>query len=471
MQPMQSIALRSLVMALVALVTLVPFVAGGCSPGAKDPNLILITLDTTRADHLSCYGYQRQTTPNLDRFAADALRFTRCYAVTSWTLPAHASLFTGKFPSAHGAQYDPEGPLELTQGIAGNPAWRYYRARPLSDKEVTLAQILRAEGYATGAVIAGPWLKQVFGLDLGFEEYDDENFIDRGSEGGGELNGRPGEDVTRAAIDFVDRHADEPFFLFLNYYDPHSPWIPEEAFLKRFWKGPQPTPEQRDEFNNALYDAELAYMDHHLGRFFEHLLQSGLYEESWIVVTADHGELLGDDGMYGHGNSLSQAEVHIPLIIKEPGADRPRRTDDSIVQQVDVMPHLLERLGLPKPPNMQGVPIPGRGHPIVAEVYPLPFMGASKGWRQQGDWRVIFHDRYKFAWSGNGTHLLFDLEADPTEAENILEREPERGERLERILTKYIEELPEPGELGDVGQVDEETLEMLRGLGYIGDDG
>jgi len=443
--------------------------AAGCDRAREDlPNVLLVTWDTTRADHLSCYGHERETTPHLDRLAQDAVRYTHCYAVTSWTLPAHASLFTGKFPSAHGAMYDDEGPLELTQGIKGNPAWSAYKARPLSDKEVTLAQVMRQGGYATGAVVAGPWMKRVFGLDVGFDEYDDQNFVDLGARGG-ELNGRPGEDVTRAAIDFVERHADGPFFLFLNYYDPHGPLLPQEAFLKRFWKGPRPK-QPTVEFQLAQYDAEIAYTDHHFGRLLQHLRERGLYEDMWIVVTADHGELMGDHGMWGHGNSLSQAEVHVPLIVKEPGAARPRGTDDTIVQQVDVMPLLLGRIGLPFPPNMQGVAPPARGHPIVAEVYPLPFMGQGKDARQQGDWRVLFHEGYKFAWSSHGHHQLFELGADPTEAENLLAREPERAARMEAALTKYIEGLPEPGELGDVGEVDPETLELLKGLGYIGDE-
>ena len=430
------------------------------------PNVLLVTWDTTRADHLSCYGYEKETSPKLDRLAADGMLYERCYAVTSWTLPAHASLFTGKFPSAHGAQYDPDGPLKLTQGIQGNPAWSAYSARPLSDKEITLAQVLKENGYATGAVIAGPWMKRVFGLDVGFDEYDDQNFV---MLQGSELNGRPAEDVTRAAIDFVDRHEDEPFFLFLNYYDPHGPLTPRPAFLKRFWKGPPPQ-QMTAEFQLAQYDAEIAYTDHHFGRLIDSLKERGLYEDTWILVTADHGELFGENGMVGHGNSLTQPEIHIPLIVKEPGPNRPRGTDDALVQQVDVMPHLLGKLGLPLPPNMQGVPLGDRGHPIFAEVYPLTFMGQNRNARQQGDWRAMFKGDKKYLWSSHGNHELYDLTADPTEGRNVIAEHPEIASQLAVAIEKYLDALPAPGELGDVETMDHETLELLKGFGYIGED-
>lgn len=194
------------------LVPLLALAVAGCS-GPDGPSILLVTLDTTRADHLSGYGYPKPTSPRLDLLAEDGTRYTRAYAVTSWTLPSHASLFTGKFPSAHGAKYDANGNLKLSQGIGG--PWEAYRAQGLSYEETTLADILAQQGYATGAVVAGPWLKRTFGLSKGFEVYDDANFVDSADRG--QLAGRPGEDVSRAAIEFIDDNAGDPFFLFLNY--------------------------------------------------------------------------------------------------------------------------------------------------------------------------------------------------------------------------------------------------------------
>ena len=199
------------------LVPLLCALAVGCGGRPEGPNILLIPLDTTRRDHLGMYGYSIPTSPNLDRLAADSVVYTNAYAVSSWTLPTHASMFTGKLPTAHGANYDPDGPLRLSAGIG--PQYDHYRARPIAENEVTLAQLLSAHGYATGGIIAGPWMKAVFRLGKGFEHYDDD--------GVSALNGRPAAEVTARAIEFVDEHADEAFFLFLNYYDPHSPWFQE----------------------------------------------------------------------------------------------------------------------------------------------------------------------------------------------------------------------------------------------------
>ncbi len=460
---------RRLLLLLVASVGL-----GSCDSRPAGPNILLITLDTTRRDHLGCYGYQRDTSPNLDRLAADSIVYTNAYAVSSWTLPTHASLFTGKLPSAHGAEYDPEGPLKLTDGIQDGP-WQHYRARPIAENETTLAQILTAEGYATGGVAGGPWMKTPFRLQKGFEFYDDENVT--------ALNGRAAEDVTRVALEFIDRHADEPFFLFLNYYDPHSPYFDpakKPGYRPEFVRqvcplGVDPGQLEQGELQRLLYDAEIAYADHHLGRLLDHLRARGLYENTWIFVTADHGELqddpvLGDKGLWGHGNSLSQAEIHIPLFVKEPGRSGRKGPDDRMVQQTDVLPTILERLGLSLPPNIQGTPL-GQRHPIVAEAVTLPFMSDPErtDWRHQGDWRVVIIGKYKYGWSSNGTPFLIDLEADPGEHTNLVTSDPARAQEMESLLLKYLAQLPEPGAVGQVGPVDEETMKSLRGLGYTGD--
>jgi len=453
-----------------SLLLLVGAATVGCSRGPDAPSILLVTLDTTRADHLGCYGYDKPTTPHIDRLAADGTRFTRAYAVTSWTLPSHASLFTGKYPSAHGAMYAADGKLRLSQGIGG--PWDNYGANPMSYEETTLAEALGKAGYATGAAVAGPWLKRVFGLGKGFDVYDDANFV--GSERLGQLFGRPGEDVSRAAIEFIDDNKGDAFFLFLNYYDPHQPLTPPDEYARRFWSESLPrqgTPEYA-RFQLAMYDAAIQYTDYHLGRVIEHLKELGLYEDMWIIVTADHGELYGENDTWGHGDSLSEPEINIPLIIKEPGADRPRRIDDTPVQQTDILPLLLTRLGLPVPANVQGQPIPRVDHPIFAEVYPLPHMneGGKKGPRQLGDFRTLIEGRYKYVWSSRGNHALYDLELDPLERENLLALQGEVAERMLSTMESFMASFPEPGEVGDVGEVDAETLEQLEDMGYIGED-
>jgi arylsulfatase A-like enzyme len=432
------------------------------------------------------YGYPLPTSPSLDALAKDSVVYTNAYAVSSWTMPTHASMFTGKFPTAHGANYDPEGPLNLGEGIGAQ--YGGYRARPIAEDEVTLAQILSEQGYATAGIIAGPWLLERFRLSKGFEHWDDDGVT--------ALNGRPAEDVTRAAIEYVDQHVDEPFFLFLNYYDPHSPWFhdpPRDAEGK--FNGPPRPFQERDvphvlppgfdptklddtSFRSICYDAEIRYMDREIGRLLDHLKLRGLYEDAWIFVLSDHGELLGDrvlgeKGLWGHGDSLTQAEIHIPFFVKEPGAARRTGEDASFVQQVDVLPTVLARLGLPLPPDVQGVPLGGK-HLVVAELYKLPIMNArvegpnAKDWRHLGDWRVLVDGPHKYGWSSNGTPFLVDLSRDPEERTNLVEDWTDVATRLEQALDAYLRTLPRPGATGDVSQPTPEELKLLEGLGYTG---
>ena len=441
-----------------------------CSSGAGPdrPNILLITLDTTRADHLGCYGYDRRTSPELDALAAESIVYTNAYSVSSWTMPAHASLFTGKFPSAHGAQYDPQGVLALNQGIQGN--FGHYRAQPIADGEVTLATLLAASGWSTGGIAGGPWMKKVFRLDRGFQFYDDENIS--------EVNGRSAQDITRVAKEFVDRNAKRPFFLFLNYYDPHGPYQPASMeYVGRVLK-PGENPAKMDQTGQlrVAYDAEISYMDEHVGDLFEHLRQKGLYENTWIIVTSDHGELLGEKFLgggpaMGHGHSLSQAEIHIPLIVKEASADPRRGRNDTPVQQTDVLPTILKHLELPLPPDVQGKPFDVEKRlPIFAEVYPLPSVNpAGRDWRQLGDWRILFDGTYKFGWNSLSQHFLVNLADDPGEEHNLFEADPERSQALEERVKKLVRTFPKPGAASE-GDVDAATTKMLEGLGYLGTD-
>jgi len=460
-------------------------VAAGCGKRVDGPNILLITLDTTRRDHLGMYGYPIPTSPSLDRLAKDSIVYTHAYATSSWTLPTHASMFTGKFPSAHGANYDPEGPLNLGDGIGAQ--YGAYRARPIAADEVTLAQLLTEHGYETGGIIAGPWLLERFRLGKGFEHYDDEGVT--------ALNGRPAKDVTDAAIEYVDEHADDAFFLFLNYYDPHSPWWREPPKDEKgqptgspealqdvrpvFPPGVDPTRVDMVTYAKICYDAEIHYMDREIGRLLDHLKLSGLFENTWIFVLADHGDLIGDPVLgetllWGHGDSLTQAEIHIPFLVKEPGPLARKGDDPTPVQQVDILPTIVQRLGLPLPPHVQGTPI-GGSHPIVAELYKLPMMNqriegpSAKDWRHLGDWRVLVDGKDKYGWSSNDTPFLIDLARDPEERVNVVEQKPALAQRLDQALKAYIRLLPKPGATGPVEQPTPAELELLKSLGYVGE--
>ncbi len=442
---------------LAALVLLVPGCGGERSASPADSlrdhaHVLLVTLDTTRPDRLGVYGHDRDTSPHLDRLAKDATVYTRAYSTSSWTLPAHASLFTGKITYAHGARYDPEGPLILAEAIDGiEEVLTQYRARGLAPDQATLAGRLREAGFATGGFVAGPWLERIFGLDSGFDHWDDED-ID-------EANGRPAVDVTDRALAWLARQSG-PTLTFLNYFDPHAPYVPPERFVRELFGDREPA-DARD-----LYDAEIRSMDHHFGRVLDFLREHGLYERTWIVVTADHGELFGEHGLKVHGRGLWEQEIHVPLIVKAPaGEGAPGTRDDTVVQVTDVMPMLLEGLGLPLPEGIQGR-AERAGEPVVAELHPLPLRG------DPGDLRALVGDRYKLLWRERGAHQLFDLEADPGEANNRAFREPEVARALRADLDAFLATVPQPerSSEGPGVRVDDQTRRALEGLGYLESD-
>jgi arylsulfatase A-like enzyme len=429
----------------------------GCAKPAKieRPNIILIVLDTTRLDHLSCYGYHRNTSPNLDRLAAESVLYMQAIAPSSWTLPSHASLFTGKFTSSHGARYDNNGPLRLVNAIKGSEDWNKVRARGLSQNEVTLASILKQKGYLTGAVVGGPWMKKVFGLNKGFEYYDDNDI--------GTLNGRLADQVTAAAVRWIDQSQNKNIFLFLNYFDPHYPYNPPDDFVTPFFQKNPQTFDQLPDLQKiiASYDGEILYMDYHIGKLLENLKANNQYDNSMIIVTADHGDLLGEHGKFGHGKYLWQEEIHVPLFIKYPVGEISPRKSNLRIQLTDILPLICERLGIDIPENIQGDVPPEIKHPIVAETYPLKAMG------QDGFWRAILEKDYKFLWNSENNHRLFNLRNDPAEQFNLIEQKPQVAARMLSNMERYLADLPEPYPVSPEQEIDEDTKKALESLGYI----
>jgi arylsulfatase A-like enzyme len=404
-----------------------------CRARLEKPHVVLITLDTTRRDRLGSYGYSRKTSPRLDELAAGSVVYDRAIAASSWTLPSHASIFTGKFPSSHGADYDPEGPLRLTQAIQGPEEWSEYRASGLSKREETLALLLRERGYETAAVVGGPWMKRVFGLDRGFEKYDDDGI--------GDVNGRLASEVTAEALEVLESRSDRPLFLFLNYFDPHGPYEAPAPFGGTF--GPEPS---------DRYDDEILYMDHHVGRLLDGLKTHGIFDDSLILVTADHGELLGEHDKMGHGSTLFEEEIRVPFFVKYPRDEKSPGRSALPVHHVDVASLVLERLGALKE---------RREHPLLAEVRPLAFVSS------EGAWRALYLGKRKFLWNSLGNHALYDLEQDPREERDLAAMEPGRVKEALGLLERVVLSLPAPGASGPPVSLDEETLKALRGLGYV----
>jgi arylsulfatase A-like enzyme len=437
--------MRRLAIALGALAALL---AGtGCSRDSapERPNVLLITLDTTRVDHLGAYGYARATSPNLDRLASEAIVYENAYSTSSWTLPAHASLFSGKFPSSHGARRDRDGPLILADAVNAPESTR---ARGMSPRERTLATLLRAEGYATAGVVAGPWLMRPFGLASGFDSWDDENVV---------MGGRPAREVTDRALAWLEAEPREPFLLFLNYFEPHAPYAPPAAFAQAFLP-PGVRPSTRDARQaRDLYDAEILYMDFELGRLLDALRERDLYARTLVVVTADHGELLGEHEQWGHGQALWEPLVRVPLIVKPAGTERAAQRRDERVSLVDVLPLILRELRLD----------PGETAPrpvVLAELEIAPLHGEALAWR------ALWEGSFKYLASSRGDGHLFDLSSDPGEGQDLAARQSERATQLARALDQVLAELPPPLEADtEETAIEPRTVEALRALGYLGE--
>jgi arylsulfatase A-like enzyme len=412
------------------------------------PSVLLITLDTTRPDHLGCYGHTGGNSPQLDVLAAESEVYDNAVSTSSWTLPAHASLFTGQVPTRHQAQHDESGPLLLTQAIEG--PYERYRVRGLRPDAVTLAQILRDHGYATGAVVGGPWMKRVFGLDRGFASYDDADILG--------VNGRRANQVTDAALGWLAQRGGEPFFLFLNYFDPHAPYDPPLD-----WERAHSTALLND--LPQLYDLEIGFMDDQIGRLLAALRARGLYDDLLVVVTADHGELLGEHGLRGHGLTLSQEELRVPLLVKFPAADRRRGRRAERAQLTDVLPTVLARLGLPQPADVQGGVLPRIAHPVVAELRVTPRVG------DKGSFRALFEGDWKYVETSLGAATLYDVAVDPAESHDRSHERAEQTRAMAGRLDSYLASLERAVPASADSVVDPETVRALEALGYVGPKG
>jgi arylsulfatase A-like enzyme len=436
-------------------------------PPAGAPDVILVVLDTTRADHLSTYGYRRETSPELTKFAADALLFTAARAPAGWTLPSHASLFTGMYPSRHGAHFSGVPlPGRSRDG-------RRQVAFPLPESAVTMAELLRDRGYQTAAFVANfSYLYRGFGVAQGFGRYDDRPgllFRVRPAPLRLAQQVRPGfclvpfrsaGEINAAALDWIDRAPKgRPVFLFLNYMEPHQPrlapppydrWsreLPEAARLARsnlFYELMiRDLSEAERLFIEANYDGQVAAMDEVLGTLLAALRARGRYENALVIITSDHGEFLGEHAQLGHsGQMLYEPVLHVPLVLKFPGAARPRGVSSTPVQLVDLLPTVLAAAGAALPPGVQGEVLPHVSHPSVAEEDINPHLASRNAALYDRSIRVLYDGSYKLITTSRGERMLFDLARDPEEKTDLAAREPERAaalaEKLEAVFATLV---------------------------------
>jgi arylsulfatase A-like enzyme/Flp pilus assembly protein TadD len=409
--------------------------------GAR-PNVILITLDTLRSDRLSCYGSKLVETPNIDAFAAEGVRFTNAASTVPLTLPAHASIMTGLYPTGH--------------GVRENVGY------VLDERFPTLAELLRKGGWATAGFVSAFVLDHQWGIGRGFDRYFDD-FDFRGLETAGAANmgsvQRDGAETVAAATRWLDeRPAGRPFFLWLHLYDCHEPYTPKEPFKSRYPGQP--------------YDGEVAYTDSLVGEFRAALEKRGLLDGSLVVVTSDHGEGLGDHGEDFHGFFVYDTTIHAALIVRPPSGGAAGRVVDRVVSHVDVLPTILDMAGLPVPESVQGeslVPlIAGRAgdrdRTVYSEsLYPL----LHYGWAPL---RALRSERFKLIDAPRAE--LYDLAHDPAEEENLGGRDPNRAEEMAAALRDLRHRI-ERGESAGATKpdVDERTLAKLRSLGYVAGGG
>ncbi len=417
--------------AAVAAVILGIWLFSGRSEGR--PSLLLITLDTTRADRLGCYGYNNGLTPALDRLAHEGVLFEQAFTEVPTTLPSHASMMTGLHPPEHGLRVNGTRTLDI--------------ALP------TLAETLHERGYRTAAFIASATLDSQNGLDRGFETYQDDMADSYPHDESEPLTSyRPGDVVTDLALEWLANGDERPFFCWVHLFDPHNPYFEHEALKGTRFEG------------EKSYDAEIAFMDMQVARLIEQLVSSGTREGVLVVAAGDHGEGLSGDRERGHGFMLYEATLHVPLIFSQPGRIPEGRRVHAMVSLVDLHPTLLEMLGFDDLEMRSGRSLARavRGGDIEpASCYgetDLPL--TSFGWSPL---RSLTTPRWKYIRSPR--RHLYDRAADPLESENIFASNPEVAEELERELRAMEEGMI----LHAAAEVDltTEQIQRLASLGYV----
>jgi choline-sulfatase len=413
---------------LLAALLIAPLGAQGCSGHEGRPSsfagapLVIVSIDTLRADHLPAYGYDKVATPNIDALRRDGVLYSNAYSQAPLTLPSHLSLLTGLVPPEH--------------GVRDNLGYRFdRRGHP------TLGDLLRAHGYASGAAVSAYVLRASTGLGASFDFYDDEVPAPQSGEAAA-LVRRPGEETVRRAIDWVRTVGQRPFFLFVHLYEPHYPYEPTEPFRSRY---------------PLAYDGTIAMADAAVGTLLEALRGQGLYDRSLIVLVSDHGEGLGDHGEQEHGILLYRETLHVPLLVKLPGSRDGGKRVDRAVALIDVVPTAAAALGFQAPSGLRGHSLldPGdrRGDRIYSEtLYPRIHLGWS-------ELRSLADEEYHVI--DGPKPEIYRLRDDPRESRDLSGEKSAAVASAERELRGYGTGLDAPG------RIDPEESEKLRALGYL----
>ena len=414
------------VLCLVGLVTL-----GSCKSGsAPSPsrlNLLLVTIDTLRADRLGCYGYSQIETPNLDKIARQGVLFENAVAPTPLTAPSHASMMTGVYPTVH--------KVRNTGGFV------------LSPSEPKLSKILQDQGWDTAAFIGSSVLKGRFGFNQGFAVYDDEMPTSASGSALAEPERRAGEVVDRA-VKWLDAQSGKPFFLWVHVYDPHIPYDPPDPF--------------REKYRDRPYDGEIAYTDQQLGRLFDTVARKSRPENTLIAVLSDHGESFSEHGEYTHGVFLYDSTLRIAFLMAGGGIPAGLRVKQQ-ARTIDLLPTVLDLMGGKAPPGTQGTSLApafrGKEVPTAYSYAETLFPKFNMGWAEL---RAMRTNRWKYIRAPKPE--LYDLAQDPAETTNVIASHPAEAQELEAQLKA----ISAGGERVAPAPMDPRTLQQLRSLGYVG---
>ncbi|MBY0279488.1 sulfatase [Candidatus Binatia bacterium] len=423
-------------LALAAVVTV-----AGCRGTPRDPDVILLVVDTLRAQSMSVYGYDRDTTPNLEAFADDAVTYEKAISPGTWTVPAHASLLTGRWPSFHGAER-----------VVGDRLL----ALPIDPGVPTLAEVLSREDWRTGAFVANTtYLSSVLGFARGFRTYWENHPLLRADgilkEAAAWLAAEPGKS-----------------FLFVNVLDPHEPYEPPPPFDTRFPGRDPSLGGSLDPLRNGTpltpaivahlvsqYDGEIAFTDEELGKFFAELKKQGRYDSSLIFVTADHGELLGEHGLAGHGLEPFEPLVRVPLLVKYPGNTAGGTRIARRVSTMAIFATVFHALGIALPEGTQAVPVNLPQPVLVEDIDPA---GRRVRAAYEGTQKLV-EARTR---DGNVESALYDLETDP------IETQPRdgKGSTLQAALDAFTS-LPRPVNPAPRQVIDAKQAAKPRQLGSV----
>ncbi len=400
----------------------------------RRPNILFITLDTTRADRIGCYGYEAAQTPVLDELSRRGVRFERAYVSAPMTAPSHTSIFTGLWPPEHGVYTN--GHVSLEAGIP------------------TLAEILQRHNYDTAAFVAAFVLTKKFGLDRGFGHYDDD--LSQAADEGDVLHRyRDGQLVIDSAISWLTRRrarSNTPFFCWVHLYDPHDPYLDHAEIFG-------------DKFQGRPYDAEIAYVDQQIGRLVDTLSQLSIREQTVVVVVGDHGESLGEHGEKTHGYTLHDSTLRVPLIIADPRSSRHNQTVATPVSSTGLFPTLLELAGAPVPtefssrtlsPAIGGHSLPSQAcYSQTEEPYLQAFWSPLQSWTTDR-WRYVRTTKPE----------LYDLVADPQELINLAADQPDRVSELDGELSSFESRFKRRD--GARVALSDREQQALKSLGYTG---